>query len=221
MVAMVIGLSGCGEIFEVEEISELSVAELTMDRHTIDLMVGDTFQVPAKVTPDSLAQRGIYWESADSSIVRISEGKVQALATGETTVRAIAMAGEKSDTCHVRVWPLWDLDPYAFRYDMVVYADVRINNQAADDNMLVGVFGQDDDGRSQLKGIGRMRRTADGQSYMLLRIYSNGDNGEPLTVRCYDRSQAMVLESSARLEFENNNTLGTLTSLYSITFEEK
>jgi hypothetical protein len=221
MLAVVIGLSGCGKPFEVEELPEEQLAELTMGRHTIDLMVGDTFQVPTKVTPDSLAGRGIYWESADTTIVRISEGKVVALAPGETSVKAIAMAGEKSDTCHVRVLPLWVIDPYVFRYDMVVYADVKVNNQNAHDNMVVGVFGQDEDGLSQLKGLGNLRRSADGLTYMQLRIYSNNDNGEPLSVKCYDRSQALLMESNDRLTFENNSTLGTLSSLYSIAFEEK
>ena len=131
------------------------------------------------------------------------------------------MAGEKSDTCHVRVLPLWVIDPYVFRYDMVVYADVKVNNQNAHDNMVVGVFGQDEDGLSQLKGLGNLRRSADGLTYMQLRIYSNNDNGEPLSVKCYDRSQALLMESNDRLTFENNSTLGTLSSLYSIVFEEK
>ena len=213
--------TSCGKPFEVDEVTEdkLSVAELTMDRHSVDLIAGDIYQVPTTVKPDTLAERGIYWESADTSVVRISEGRLVAVGAGQTTVKAIAMAGLKSDTCHIRVMEPWVVDPYAFLYDMVIYADVSVNGRAANDSTLVGVFGRDESGRSQLKGIGVMRRSADGKPYMQLRTYSNGDDGESLTLRCYDRSRALLLESKEGITFENNSTLGTLSHLYSIVFE--
>lgn len=213
--------TSCGKPFEVDEVTEdkMSVTELTMGRHSVDLMAGDIYQVPTKVKPDTLAERGIYWESADTSVVRVSEGRLVAVGAGQTTVKAIAMAGLKSDTCHIRVLEPWSVDPYAFLYDMVIYADVTVNGQAANDSTLVGVFGHDEAGRSQLKGIGVMRHSADGKSYMQLRTYSNGDNGEILTLRCYDRSRALLLESKEGITFESNSTLGTLSHLYSIVFE--
>ena len=218
---MAVILTSCGKPFELEEVAEdqLSVTELAVDRHSVDLMVGDIYQVSATVKPDTLAERGIYWESADTTVVRISEGRLVAVGAGETTVKAIAMAGLKSDNCHVRVIEPWVIDPYAFLYDMVVYADVSVNGRAADDNTSVGVFGRDDSGGPLLKGVGVMRRSADGRSYMVLRTYSNGDDGESLTLRCYDRSRALLLESKEGITFENNSTLGTLSRLYSIVFE--
>ena len=213
--------TSCGKLYEVEELTEdqLSVAELSVGRHAVDLMVGDAFQLPMTIMPDTLAERGIYWESADTTVVRISEGSLTAVGPGETTVTAIAMAGLMSDTCHIRVLELWTIDPYAFLYDMVVYADVSVNGRAADDNIMVGAFGSDDSGRPQLKGLGSLRRSPDGRQYMVLRTYSNRIDGESLTLRCYDRSRALLLESPNSIIFENNATLGTLSHLYNIVFE--
>ena len=213
--------TSCGKLFEVEELGDdlMAVAELSLTRHTVDLMVGDEFLLAADITPDTLAASGIYWESADTTVVRISGERLTAIGPGETTVTAIALAGLKSDTCRIRVLDRWVLDPYAFIYDMVIYADVSVNGRAADDDTLVGAFGIDADGHTQLKGLGSLRHSPDGRQYMVLRTYSNAADGENLSLRCYDRSRALLLESPTTLVFKSNATLGTLSRLYTIVFE--
>lgn len=213
--------TSCSKLFEVEELADdqMAVAELSLARHAVDLMVGDEFLLPVDVTPDTLAASTIYWESADTAVVRISGGRLTAVGPGEATVTAIALAGLKSDTCRIRVFDRWVLDPYAFLYDMVVYADVSINGRAANDETLVGAFGTDADGCTQLKGLGSLRHSPDGRQYMVLRTYSNAADGESLSLRCYDRSRALLLESPTALVFQSNATLGTLSRLYAIVFE--
>jgi hypothetical protein len=54
---------------------------------------------------------------------------------------------------------------------------------------------------------------------MQLRLYSNEEGADTLTLRCYDRNRLLVVESKERVGFDSNATLGTLSMLYDITFE--
>lgn len=218
LAALTIGLASCGELFEVEEVAEqAAIADIEMGRRTIDMMEGDWYTLPATITPDSLIKKGVFWEVADTNIVSIDNGTITAKAPGETTVRATAVAGLKSDTCRVRVHR-WEFNPYQFRYDMVVYADVTVAGQPADEMLKVAAFGSDETGAQQIRGIGVMRQSGD-KKYMQLRLYSNEEGADTLTLRCYDRNRLLVVESKERVGFDSNATLGTLSMLYDITFE--
>ena len=131
-------------------------------------------------------------------------------------VYVTALAGMKRDSCRVRVYR-WSFDPYQFRYDMVVYANVTVGGQPADANTLVAAFGHGETGAPEVRGMGVMRQSAD-RKYMLLRLYSNETDGEELTFRCYDRRRLLMVDGK-EVTFENNATWGTLSSLYNIVFE--
>ena len=218
LAALTIGLASCGELFEVEEVPEqAAVADIAMGRHTVDLMVGDSYTLPATITPDSLINKGLFWEVADTNIVSIDNGTIMAKAPGETAVRVTAVAGMKNDTCHVNVHR-WDFAPYQFRYDMVIYADVTVGGKAPEAGTMVAAFGYDETGAQQIRGLGVMRQSGD-KKYMQLRLYSNEEGADTLTLRCYDRNRLLVVESKERVGFDSNATLGTLSMLYDITFE--
>ena len=210
-------LVSCGELIEVDEISEQQVTEakLSVERRNVDMMVGDSYELTVKLTPDSLTAKGIYWESANPAVVSINEGTVVAVAPGETVIRVTSVAGLKSDSCRVRVIPRWSFAPYQFRYDMVVYANVTVGGRALDYDVTVAAFSDD----GEVRGIGLLR-TAGKQQYLQLRLYSNDNEGdEQLTLRCYDRQRLLLVDAKEKLTFESNATLGTLSSLYSIVFE--
>ena len=99
--ALCVALTSCGELIEVNEVSEqqMATAKLEIERRTIDLTVGDSYDLTVKVTPDSLAKKGIYWESANPAVVTIDEGRIVAVAPGETVIKATAMAGLNVDSC--------------------------------------------------------------------------------------------------------------------------
>ena len=218
LAALTVGLASGGELFEVEEVPEqAAVADIAMGRHNVDLMVGDSYTLPATITPDSLINKGLFWEVADTNIVSIDNGTIMAKAPGETAVRVTAVAGMKNDTCHVNVHR-WDFDPYQFRYDMVIYADVTVGGKAPESGTMVAAFGYDETGAQQIRGLGVMRQAGD-QKYMQLRLYSNEEGGDTLSLRCYDRQRLLMVKSKDAVSFESNVTLGTLSMLYSIDFE--
>lgn len=243
LAALTIGLASCGELFEVEEVPEQSVvADIAMERRTVDLMVGDRYALPATITPDSLIKKGVFWEVADTNIVSINDGIITAKEPGETTVRVTAVAGLKSDTCHVRVIPRWEISPYDFARDMVVYADVTINGKKPDEGTIVGAFCGD-----ELRGVGQVRNS-NGQQYVQIRIYSPilfgdditqddhpGSGGvddievdednpteektiEEISFKCYDHSLARLFTFAPKLNFDGE-THGTLSKLFKLTAE--
>ena len=218
LAALTVGFVSCGELFEVDEVpAQSAVADSAMGRHTVDLMVGDSYTLPASITPDSLINKGLFWEVADTNIVSVDNGTITAKAAGKTSVRVTAVAGMKNDTCHVNVYS-WNFDPYQFRYDMVIYADVTVGGKAPEAGTVVAAFGYDETGAQQVRGLGVMRQAGD-QKYMQLRLYSNTTAGEALTLRCYDRQRLLVVEGKEAVPFEDNVTIGTLSMLYNIAFE--
>ena len=211
--------TSCAELFEVDEVEEPQFAEveLSFDRRTVDLLVGDEYQLPVTVKADSVTNAAIYWESADSSIVSVNDGIIDALAPGETMVKATAVSVLKSDSCRVRVLPYWAVDPYKYQYDMVVYANVTVGGRQADQSVMVAAFARGENGE-EVRGVGSIRQS-EGISYMQLRVYSNVQEGETLTLRCYDRRRLLLVECKEALVFENATTWGTLSRLQNIEFD--
>lgn len=219
LVAAAAGMTAaCGDFYELKDTTVPEVT-LTAGRDSIDLMVGDRFDVPIVLTPDTLAGLTLYWESADTTVAALDGATVVAKAPGRTTVQAYTSMGERQVACAVRVYPQWTLNPYKFLYDMVVFANVTVGGRPADSETTIAVFGTDDDGNEELRGLGSLQQEG-ARQYMLLRVYSNVNySDEPMTLRCYDRTRALVTTASDTIDFDNNSTLGTLSQLYSITFE--
>lgn len=213
LAALTVGLASCGELFEVEEVPEqAAVADIAMGRHNVDLMVGDSYTLPATITPDSLINKGLFWEVADTNIVSIDNGTIMAKAPGETAVRVTAVAGMKNDTCHVNVHR-WDFDPYQFRYDMVIYADVTVDGRAADEAVTVAAFSSD----GEVRGLGVLKESH-GKKYMVLRIYSHYDDFDTFSFKCYDRQRLLITQSDVIVSFYDT-AIGTLSDLFEISFE--
>ena len=68
---------------------------VTLDTAEINLInVNDTYQLTATVTPDTISDKSITWESADPSVATVdANGLVTAVANGETTITATPNAG--------------------------------------------------------------------------------------------------------------------------------
>ncbi|MEM9984499.1 MAG: Ig-like domain-containing protein [Bacteroidota bacterium] len=68
---------------------------VTLDTAEINLVnVNDTYQLTATVTPDTIADKSLTWESADPSIATVdANGLVTAVANGETNITATPNAG--------------------------------------------------------------------------------------------------------------------------------
>ena len=65
---------------------ELDQTELTLNKNSYAVL-------HATVNPDNASQKALLWESSDPSIVRVSNGQITALATGEATITCTASDG--------------------------------------------------------------------------------------------------------------------------------
>ena len=75
----------------------IPVSGITLNKSSVELTEGETFQLEASVSPDNASDKTISWSSSDNSIATVSEGLVSTWKAGEVVV--IAKAGEHTATC--------------------------------------------------------------------------------------------------------------------------
>ena len=96
--ALVLALS-CEKASEPEEVAVTSVS---IDRATAELLVGETVQLSAKVTPSDATNQKIKWTSSNETVATVNDnGLVTAIAEGRSAI--LAKAGGETSTCIVTV----------------------------------------------------------------------------------------------------------------------
>ena len=78
-----------------------SRVEVALDANAIELTVGETHTLTARVTPEAEAGASVVWASANPEVAVVDAGVVTAVGAGETTVTA--SVGESSAACRVTV----------------------------------------------------------------------------------------------------------------------
>jgi hypothetical protein len=81
--------------------STVPVTEVSLDRNTLTLTVGDEVTLTATVTPDNATNKTVAWTSSNESVATVSGGKVKALAAGNVNITA--KAGEQTASCSVAI----------------------------------------------------------------------------------------------------------------------
>lgn len=81
----------------------IAVTAVELNRDEIELMVGATFTLTAKVTPDDATNPRVSWKSSDSEIATVSNGRVTAVSGGTATITVTTADGNKTDSCIVTV----------------------------------------------------------------------------------------------------------------------
>lgn len=219
-------LASCGDLFEFEG-NTSNLNKITLNRHTLYLMAGDTYQLTATFEPDTLRNKTIYWMSNNVNVATFDNGVLVAVGEGETTVTGISIEHQCTDTCHVVVGYEWYMPERYYPFDMVVNADITVNGQPLKDGMQVGAFVG-----YELRGVG-VQRNFFGVSYTELRVYSPlkpygpNENTYPLNpeeepyepekmvVRVYDHDARTMYESPDTLTFDGM-THGYPSNLYRI-----
>ena len=83
----------------------VAVTDVTLNMTELDLMEGEEATLTATVTPDNATNKTVTWESIESSIATVVNGKVTAVRPGKTTITVTTEDGGKSATCDVTVVP--------------------------------------------------------------------------------------------------------------------
>ena len=82
----------------------IAVTGVTLDQTTLSLVAGTTGQLTTTVSPDDAADKTVTWASADETIATVdANGKVTAVADGQTTITVTTTDGAKTADCKVIV----------------------------------------------------------------------------------------------------------------------
>jgi uncharacterized protein YjdB len=85
----------------------VDVTSVSLSASSLTLMIDEQATLTADLKPDNATIKTVSWSSSKSSIAKVENGIVTALAEGETTITA--KAGEKTATCKIKVNPIPDV----------------------------------------------------------------------------------------------------------------
>lgn len=81
----------------------ISVESVTLNKTELQLTEGEEATLVATILPENADNKQISWESADSGIASVEEGKVTAIKAGATTIIVTTEDGELTASCAVTV----------------------------------------------------------------------------------------------------------------------
>lgn len=205
----------CG-LMDMEQ-EETVATEMSLDRDTVYIMVGDQFTLTPRFSPATDALAYVYWSSSADSVVSISDNVFTGLSEGWSMVRATSVSGLLQDSCWVGVMPRWEPTVRQYPYEMLVYAEVTVHGLPFNpETMILGAFVDD-----EMRGSGELM-TWKGRQYVRIRVGSdisyvdpNGVN-ETVSFRVYLKQQLRFEEFPQTLDFDGE-AHGTLTNLYKIS----
>lgn len=90
------------KIFPVEEVS--------LDKKSIEVTLGDEFTLTATIKPDNATNKNLLWSSSNSQVASVNEGRVVTHQVGKVTITAKSEDGGKTASCDVvikeKVYPV-------------------------------------------------------------------------------------------------------------------
>lgn len=213
LLALPLLLASCGEFFEFGEGKIPDKSNIQVTNREITVMAGDSCRVMYILQQDEDVSQALYWESKDQNVCTVSPlGMVKGVAAGKANVMVMVLADLQRDSASVTVLPLWEVSPYAYPYEMVVYADVTVGGVAAGDDCIVGAFIGD-----EVRGVG-VAHTVGELRYTELRVYGSmsDESDAEVTFKCYRRGMGMVQDFTQKLTFDGS-THGTLSDLFKLS----
>lgn len=83
-------------------VSPVEADAITLDQTSVSILVGESLQLTASVSPDNVTDKTVYWASSNPGVATVNEGKVTAVSVGSATITAIC--GNVSAICAVTVY---------------------------------------------------------------------------------------------------------------------
>ena len=189
--------TSCGEFWEGGD--PVTERDMTLGRESIDLMVGDRYQIPVLFDPEKLPNDGVWWTTDNSDMATFDDNDaVVGLSEGTTTAYAMSVIERLEATCTVNVWPRWYANPNNYPYDMVIYANITVNGEPIDDDVYVGAFIS-----GELRGVAE-RLERKGHPYTVIRVWSDTESGDVVFFRHYDPKTAMMVKHDFMVPFTEN-----------------
>lgn len=107
----------------------------------------------------------------------------------------------------------WTVNPYGYRYDMTLYAQLIVDGAAVQDysNYEIGAFVND-----ECRGIGEIQ-SKDGNTWIYLRIRSNESTGEKIIFKVYEALYSREKPILQTLVFTAQSILGLPSAPFDLT----
>ena len=112
----VCGLKNASCIITVTDEPKTEVTSITLSEQALNMQIGENRMLIATVKPENATDKTVTWQSLDSKVATVENGKVSAVGEGDTTV--LAVCGSKTASCIVTVSkkPIEDID-YGITFD--------------------------------------------------------------------------------------------------------
>ena len=103
----------------------------------------------------------------------------------------------------------WTYDANAFEYDMTAYLTIESGDNVVDDlsDYEVAAFVG-----AECRGVSRLIKTEQGNTYLYMRIRSNQEQGESIAFKVYQKSKDKEMECDETVVFENRSVIGMPSS---------
>lgn len=98
---VVLAISSCKKD---KETTKIPVIGVSLNKTSIDLKVGDDFQLLASVLPEDATDKRVTWDSDDESVATVDDkGLVKAVKVGKTKITVYTQDGDFTKVCEVTV----------------------------------------------------------------------------------------------------------------------
>lgn len=204
----VLTMTSCDELLEMEFIKD--VQSMVLSRKEIVIMKGDSCRINLIFNTEANTESA-FWKSKNPSVASVkSNGLLMAHEVGTTQINVVSVQSHLEDSCKVNVINSWeDIPCTSYPYDMLIYADVRIDGKLPqDDLVLAAMCGE------ELRGYGKVR-TAYGVTYTEIRVWSPKKYGDEIEFYCYDHSTVHFQKLPYKITFDGA-AHGTLSNLIPI-----
>ena len=84
-------------------VEPITVESVTLNHTTLSLLYGESKTLTATVFPSNATEKGVLWQSSNSSIVMVENGTLKAVGYGLVTITVTTVDGNKTATCSVEV----------------------------------------------------------------------------------------------------------------------
>lgn len=97
--SLVIAMCACEKEKNLSK-EKIEVSEITLNKETVSIAVGQTVQLVATVLPEDANNKELSWKSSDEGIVTVKDGLVTAVKEGEANISATSNSNNNiSKTC--------------------------------------------------------------------------------------------------------------------------
>ncbi len=81
----------------------ISVTGVNLNQSSGNLLIGDTIELDATITPVDATNQDLTWTTSNPSIASVNEGMVSAISAGSVIITVITQDGNYTDTCNISV----------------------------------------------------------------------------------------------------------------------